>query len=161
MQTNTLLSSTKDSVKIIKTIFYWQSKEGRSCHCLLRIYIDEVYGRTIVIASELDSNRQNTAITQDIKGLASTVMQTFGAQISVPREQITWIVHYGDFSQPRSYENIGFCDEFSRVDLPWQGTSLLKGESSWTVLRAALRKDILGWLNLEPVEQVLTELASY
>ncbi|MFB2835493.1 hypothetical protein [Floridanema evergladense] len=40
MQTNTLLSSTKDSVKIIKTIFYWQSKEGRSCHCLLRIYKD-------------------------------------------------------------------------------------------------------------------------
>lgn len=57
--------------------------------------------------------------------------------------------------------DIGFSDEFSRVDLPWQGTSLGDGESSWTVLRATPRKDILGWLNLEPVEQVLTELASH
>lgn len=161
MQTNTLLTSTKDNVKVIKTIFYWQSKQGRSCHCLLRIYIDEVDERAIVIASELDSNRHNTVITQDIKGLASAVVQTFESQIGVPLEQIVWIVHYGDFSQPRSYENIGFSDEFSRVDLPWYGTSLGEGESFWTVLRAAPRKEILGWIDLEPVDRVLAELASH
>ncbi|WP_017716892.1 hypothetical protein [Kamptonema formosum] len=161
MQTNTAVTTTGDGLKTIQSIFHWQSKEGRDSHCLLRIYIDENLGRAAVIASELDSNRHNTPITRDFKGLASAVARALGAELGVPRSQITWIVHCGDFSQPRSYENLGFPDEFSVVDFPESGTDNAEGEGSWTVLRTAQIQEILGGITLPPVERVVAELRGH
>lgn len=151
-------TSTADGVKSIKTIFHWQSAEGKHSHCLLRIYADAARQRAAVVASELESNRQNPDIGCDFKKLASAIARDFGQFLGVPMQQVTWLLHYGTFSAPLSYENLGFPDEFSKVELPWEGTSLGEGEGEWIVFRAPKIREILDWATLEPVEEVLSEL---
>lgn len=162
---NKISHQTADGIKTIKTIFDWEANwlehwdEGKRhshSHCLLRIYVDVKANRAAVIASELNSNRQNIDIGHDFEGLARAVVREFRAILSIPLTQITWIQHYGRFSEPRSYENLGTPDEFSKIDLPWKGKEL-KGKGKETVLDEEV-ENLLGWTNLQPVEQVLTEL---
>jgi hypothetical protein len=155
---NAAITNTASSIKAIKMIFNWQSREGLHCHCLLRIYIKQNLGRAVIIASELYSNRENTSLTHDLKGLANAIVHSLRTEISVPLSQVTWIVHYGDFSQPHSYENLSFPDEFSLVNLPGNGNELGEGEGEWIVMKSAQLQELLGSINLEPVEQVLAEL---
>jgi hypothetical protein len=137
----------------INTLLNWQSKSGQSCHCLLRIYVNLAANKTIVIVSELASNKQNITISHDIERLTSSVMNYVPKTLSLSKEQITWIVHYGDFSQPRSYANLGYNDEFALVKL-----SSNSNDEEWKVLTTKEIHEILDGGILEPVEQVIAQL---
>ena len=128
MYTNsTIKTSTINGIKTIKRIFYWEAiwdaaKKHALSHCLLRIYIDA--NRVAIIASEIESNKANIGIGRNFEGLASCVIKEFGSELSVPLSQVIWIQHYGRFSEPRSYENLGMRERFSQINLPVVGEKL-------------------------------------
>ncbi len=161
MYTNSI-TSTVDGIKTIKTIFDWKAdwdvaKRHTLSHCLLRIYVNIPTNRAVIIASEIESNRANIDIGHDFEGLASSVVKEFGAELSVPLSQVIWIQHYGRFSEPRSYENLGMRDRFSQIHLPMVGEKL-EGKGKQTVLSSTKVQELMGWLDLEPVEEVLQKL---
>lgn len=163
---NKIVISTANGIKTLKTIFSWEanwlehwdeSKRHSYSHCLLRIYVDPAANRAVVIASELYSNDLNIGIGYDFEGLARAIVRQFGLEVGIPLSQTVWIKHYGRFSEPRSYENLGIRDRFSKIDLTWNGKEL-EGKGKETVFRIALVQELIGWINLEPVEKVLVEL---
>lgn len=166
LEKNKIITSTANSIKTIKTIFYWEAywsehwdetKRSSHSHCLLRIYIDMKANRAAVIASELYSNKPNIGISVDFEGLALAIVKEEGAKLGMPLSQVIWIQHYGRFSEPCSYENLEIRDSFCLIDLPWNGKEL-EGKGKETVLRIAQIQELIGWINLEPVEKVLVEL---
>lgn len=166
METSTkIIAGTENGVKTIKTIFNWsahwsahwdEAKRSSYSHCLVRLYTDVTADRVLVIASELYSNNNNICIGQDFKGLAQAIGNKFGSFLKVPLSEVFWLKHYGRFSTPRSFENLDEGDEFSRMNLFWNG-SVLEGEEQETVLFEEI-SDLTNWLSLEPVEKVLLEL---
>lgn len=139
---NKITTTTADGIKTIKTIFDWEAnwpehwdktKRHSHSHCLLRIYVDPTANQAVVIASELNSNRQNIDIGHDFEGLVKAIVRELGAEIDIPISQVIWIKHYGRFSEPLSYENLGMRDRFSKIDLLWNGKEL-KGKKKETVL---------------------------
>jgi len=158
------ITSTVESIEIIKTIFDWsaewtEAKRHSLSHCLLRIYNDTSAKRTAVIASQLNSNRQNIAIGYDFKGLALAVMQKFGSSVCKPISQVIWIQHYGQFSVPMSYENSWVRDSFYKIDFPVLEISELKVSVKETALGVEEVQELIGWTNLEPVTEVLSEFS--
>lgn len=163
---NKIITITADGIKTIKTIFYWEAhwpkhwneaKRHSHSHCLLRIYVEPATNRAAIIASELNSNEPNIGIGLDFEGLAKAIVRELGSEIDIPLSQVVWIEHYGRFSDPHSYENLGVRDSFSKIDLTWSGKEL-EGKGKETVLRIARVQELIGWINLEPVEKVLVEL---
>ncbi len=139
---------TNTENKTLKTIFSWRSSTIGSSHCLLRLYLNNREKRTVIIASELASNRPNPTITHDIRLLWRTVIRDFKEFLNIENKYLIFIVHYGNFSEPPSYSNLGFPDEFARVDL-----SDNKKEE-WMVLNPTEVREMLDGVILEPVEEV-------
>jgi hypothetical protein len=154
--------TTQTILPIVETIFEWDAKwpelnrQSRS-HCLLRIFIDSEHERAAVIASELDSNRGNVGIGVDFEGLAKAVIRDFSSSLPVALPQVQWVQHYGIFSTPASYENLGTPDEFSQIDWNWKQDTIA-GEQLETVMDASEFQERYSWIELAPVEKVLSKV---
>ena len=144
---------TNTQNQILKTIFSWRSSTIGSSHCLLRLYLNNSEKRAIIIASELASNRQNPTVTHDVRLLWRTVIRDFKEFLNIENKDVIFIVHYGNFSEPPSYSNLGFPDEFARVDLS-------DNKEEWMVLNPTEVREILDGVILEPVEEVLASLSN-
>lgn len=147
----TAVTDTKN--KTLNTIFDWRSSTIGSSHCLLRLYLNESEKRAIIIASELASNRQNPSITHDIRLLWRIAIRDFNEFLNIENNDVIFLVHYGNFSEPPSYYNLGFPDEFARVDLS-------DDKEEWMVLSPTEVLEILDGEILEPVEKVLVSLSN-
>lgn len=147
--------ATQHLSPVVETIFHWRADDPS--HCLLRIYIDELKKMAFVVTSELYSDRvSENFISADFGRLAQAVCEQYPELLSPDRiKHISWIAHYGSFSVPHSYENLGKREDFSQIDIPWplpgQLTSL-GGE--WTVLRPFAQEQLSSRILLEPVSVV-------
>jgi hypothetical protein len=141
---------------VVETIFEWDAKwsrfnrESRS-HCLLRIFINAEDDQAVVIASELHSNYCNIGIGVDFRGLTQAVMGAFSSSLPIVESQVAWFEHYGIFSTSRSYEDRGTPETF--VQLEW---APVVGEEIETKLYGTEFKERYGWLELNPVEKILS-----
>ncbi len=163
-----LISTNTDNIKIIKTIFHWHSNyqykyhvSSQDCHCLLRIYINESKKRTIVIMSELHSNRDAIDIDDGIADLIKSIILKFPSILGCS-PNIIWLTHYGSFSEPLSYTTVHIKDEFSqKFFAPYPDDPSIPTSS--VVLSEKQLKKLLGdncfeSIQLEPTAQVLEEL---
>jgi len=88
-------------------------------HCLLRIHLDVVGKKVLVLASELHSNDANISLSLGYFSLAQAITAHFINQLSSV-EKIVWLAHFGEFSLAHSYCNIGTPEQFCLVkSLPW------------------------------------------
>jgi hypothetical protein len=84
-------------------------------------------------------------------------MQELVANLAIPDSQITWIAHYGRFSEARSYENLHTPDSFYQINR-WEVKEGEKNDEEETYLLKEQVSELMGGQQLEPVEQVLKEL---
>lgn len=137
---------------VVETIFHWQADDPN--HCLLRIYVDELQKIAFVVVSKLHSDHPDgNSITEKYGQIAQAVCREFPNLLNPKKiNHVTWIAHYGSFSTPQSYENLGKQEDFSQIDIPWPIPSqlpLLGGE--WTVLRPHSQEQLASKILLEPV----------
>jgi hypothetical protein len=130
MTQKTYQGSVSNISWLYEGVFEWQAEcswhplplrstpEPTTSHCLLRIYLNTTEKKALVLASELHSNEQNISLTLGYSSLARAINECFSDEFSHLTE-VLWLAHYGEFSVPHSYCELGRPQEFVLVDLPW------------------------------------------
>ncbi|PZD70621.1 hypothetical protein C1752_10471 [Acaryochloris thomasi RCC1774] len=146
---------------VVETLFHWR-EEDASCHCLLRIYRDEQKEEVIVVASGLHSNKSmEHDVSIDFEALALAVREQYPIYLNEANTQkVTWICHYGRFSQANTYENQTTPERWLRVTLPWPLPEHIEPWSAeWWVLRPNEVEELNTKIRLSPVADILEVLA--
>lgn len=148
--------ATQQLSPVVETIFHWQVDDPS--HCLLRIFVDKQAQQAYVVASKLNGDHPSkNSITENFGKIAQAVCKEYSSLLNLERiNHVTWIAHYGLFSVPQSYENLGEQDDFSRIDIPWPlPTKLPSLGGEWTVLRPLAQEQLASKILLESVEAVV------
>lgn len=134
---------------LINQILLWQHQNGEEVRSFLRVYIQNKVG--LVIVSELRDNPENCSILRDFANLANTIMQAYPelAQ-SLEPDQITWLAHHGKHS---TYDQVN-GDEYSRVDVMWDGHAFKCEQACWQLLRPSEFKSLLGRFGLTKLDSI-------
>lgn len=128
---NQAVRATNKLAPVVETIFHW--KVGDPSHCLVRIYRDEQQQQTLVVISEIASNQGNTSISETTVNIVSAINARFQEHLGPELEKTIWLMHFGCFSKPLTFENLHRSEEFSRIEFVWEEDSPIQ-ETSETVL---------------------------
>lgn len=141
---------------VVETLFHWQADDPS--HCLLRIFVDDQAQQVYVVASKLHSDHPGeNSITENFGKIAQAVCKQYSNLLNIERiNDVTWFAHYGLFSVPQSYENLGEQEDFSQIDIPWPLPAKLPSlGGEWTVLRPLAQEQLASRILLEPVQAVM------
>lgn len=148
---NQVVKTTEKLAPVVETIFHWRSDDDS--HCLLRIYRDEQEQQTVVVLSEIASNQENTSISEETVNIVRAITAKFSEHLSPNLEQTIWLMHYGCFSKPLSFENLHRSEEFSQIEFIWEEGSS-KQEASETILFSRDITALFPRLELELGQQI-------
>ena len=109
-----------ERVKLITGILHWEY-EKKEVYSLARCYV--LPNKLIVVLSGLAIEGFHVQpLVSDYVGVANTLWQTLGENLNVKPKDITWIGHYGLFSEFDTVWSVDI-DSFSKYDLEWNGSN--------------------------------------
>lgn len=152
--------ATQQLSPVVETIFHWQADDPS--HCLLRIFVEDQTQQAYVVASALYSNdNMEKHVSRHFEELALAVVSHY-AELLDPSQitDVIWICHYGLFSVPNSFENIGTLDRLSQINLSWPLSSTFSvWERQEVVLSESEEERLFSKISLTPVSEILDRLA--
>lgn len=145
----------------VETIFYWRKHDPKS-HCLVRIYINDLTHFATVVLSQLDCGKHHepyeNQISVDVEQLAISIYKIYLSSVC-ELKGVNWIVHYGNFSYPPSFEYFRENDAFHKIEWPWPLPACLgKNSHSRRYLSLVEQRHLKSQIFLEPVQNIMYRL---